>query len=162
MGYRKAVGVTIVVLLWAVAVTYYQRREPEPPEPGKPVLQIQGTKPPSIDLSLRLRYVATTEKRKCQQYDLGIPGYKPIKPTWHIWPHEPPSRKPDRRYRVVPMDTTGSLPDSLKGKDLEPFRWTVHAGWGGKPKGCNFKLKRAKVYFRHDGISAKKIIQFKK
>jgi hypothetical protein len=119
--------------------------EDPPPEPGTPVLQIHGTKPPSIDLSLRIRYIATTEQRQCQQYDMGIPGYKPIEPTWHVWPHEPPSKKPDRRYRVVPMDTTGALPDSLQGQDLEPFRWTVNAGWGGKPKGCDFDLINAEV-----------------
>jgi hypothetical protein len=38
------------------------------------------------------------------------------------------------------MDTTGALPDSLQGKDLEPFRWTVNAGWGGEPQGCDFEV----------------------
>lgn len=124
---RFALSLAFAVLLGLVLPAC----EDPPPEPGTPVLQIHGTKPPSIDLSLRIRYIATTEQRQCQQYDMGIPGYKPIEPTWHVWPHEPPSRKPDRRYRVVPMDTTGALPDSLEGQNLEPFRWTVNAGWGG-------------------------------
>ena len=111
----------------------------EPPDPGKPVLQIRGTKPPSIDLSLRLRYEATTEQRQCQTFST-LNGYRPVRPAWYVWTHEPPSGETDERYRIVPMDTTGSLPDSLKGKDLEHFRWTVNAGWAGSPSGCDFNL----------------------
>lgn len=150
MGHRKAAGVAIVVLVWAVAVAYYQWTEPEPPEPGKPVLQIHGTKPPSIDLSLRIHYVATTKKRKCQNFTALTMGYVPKKPIWHVWPHEPPSHKPNRRDRVVPMDTTGPLRDSLQEQDLEAFRWTVNAGWGGKPIGCDFELKYVTLEFRYD------------
>ena len=111
----------------------------EPPDPGKPVLQIHGTKPPNIDLALRLRYEATTEQRQCQKFTTRA-GYEAITPAWYVWTHEPPSGETDERYRIVPMDTTGSLPDSLKGKDLEHFRWTINAGWIGDPSGCDFNL----------------------
>lgn len=150
-----------MLFLLVVGLSACEDPPPEPPEPGKPVLQIQGTKPPSIDLSLRLRYVATTKQRQCQQYDLGIPGYKPSKPTWHIWPQEPPSQKPNRRDRVVPINRTGSLSDSLKGEDLEPFRWTVNTGWGGKPIGCDFKLDYITLQFRYDKEKDKKFDEFK-
>jgi hypothetical protein len=125
--------------------------EDPPPEPGTPVLQIHGTKPPSIDLSLRIRYIATTEQRQCQKYTMRTTGYVPITPAWHVWPHEPSFRRSGRRYRIVPMDTTGSLPDSLQGQDLEPFRWTVNAGWGGKPRGCDFELTYITTFFRYYG-----------
>lgn len=144
---QSPIGLAVLLLL----LLGLSACEEPPPEPGKPVLQIHGTKPPSIDLSLRLRYIATTEQRQCQKFTTRTMGYVPIEPAWHVWPHEPPSKKPDRRYRVVPMDTTGSLPDSLQGKNLEPFRWAVNAGWGGAPSGCDFKLTYITVFLRYFG-----------
>jgi hypothetical protein len=60
------------------------------------------------------------------------------------------------------MDRTGALPDSLQGQDLEPFRWTVNAGWGGKPTGCDFKTTDITPVFRYDKSYNKSTFDFKK
>jgi hypothetical protein len=131
----RVVGLVVLLLPLGLILSSCE----DPPKPGKPVLQIHGTKPPSIDLALDLSYTATTEQRQCQKFTTRA-GYEPITPTRHVWPHNPPSKESGHRDRIVPMDTTGALPDSLQGKDLEPFRWTVNAGWGGEPQGCDFEV----------------------